>query len=468
MNPFNYIKDKVYGIDDLDISDDKKIEKIIILFSTVCAAVAIQPIPFADIFILTPIQAFMGTRIAKIRGYSFSMNEIYKEIIGLLGLSFLAQQTAIGLYKTILPFLGAVTTIPLVFILTYSMGKVMNYYFVSKTKGETLSKEDLIKAFKEARKSAKKNFNKDEIKRQAKDIKDEMKNYKETSKEFVQKNIDEMAVIAVMHKIKNGDALLTEEENIILEAMIRSTDKITDMDSAALYVEEMISRGSNSLMGASSNIKGIAHDLKYAKIENEDGDNILAFVPEDTSHPQYDVLEYNIETGEQQWVQLKSVSNPQTIYEWIEKYPGSEEALRVSEEVAREHGWKSSGISNEQMSKGVDDFFEKLEKYEGDLIDQLVVTAPPLTVLSSSFAVYTLFKKYKAKKIDKKRFIYLSTKITGLKAAKITSILALLSLPVIGQITAVYLISKLMLAALGVFEVSKEKLLLPSPSTKST
>ena len=83
MNPFNYIKDKVYGIDDLDISDDKKIEKIIILFSTVCAAVAIQPIAFAEIFILTPIQAFMGTRIAKIRGYSFSMTEIYKEKIGL-------------------------------------------------------------------------------------------------------------------------------------------------------------------------------------------------------------------------------------------------------------------------------------------------------------------------------------------------------------------------------------------------
>ena len=158
MNPFSYIKDKVYGIDDLDISDDKKIEKIIILFSTVCAAIAIQPIPFADIFILTPIQAFMGTRIAKVRGYSFSMSEIYKEIIGLLGLSFLAQQSAIGLYKTILPFLGAVTTIPLVFVLTYSMGKVMNFYFISKTKGQTLTKDDLVKAFKDARKTAKKNF----------------------------------------------------------------------------------------------------------------------------------------------------------------------------------------------------------------------------------------------------------------------------------------------------------------------
>lgn len=466
MNPFNYIKDKVYGIDDLDISDDKKIEKIIILFSTVCAAVAIQPIPFADIFILTPIQAFMGTRIAKVRGYSFSMSEIYKEIIGLLGLSFLAQQSAIGLYKTILPFLGALTTIPLVFVLTYSMGKVMNFYFISKTKGQTITKDDLMKAFKEARKSAKKNFNKDEIKKQAKEMKEDIKNYKESSKGFVQKNIDEMAIIAVMHKIKNGAALLTEEEHIILEAMIRSTDKIVDMESASLYVKEMIERGNESVIGAASNIKGIAHDLKYAKIENEDGDSVFAFVPEDTSYPQFDLMKWDSETGAVEFIQLKTVSEASSVYDWIKKYPGSEESLRVSEEVAREHGWKSSGISNEQMSKGVDDFFEKLEKYEGDLIDQLVVTAPPLTVLSSSFAVYTLFKKYKAKKIDKKRFIYLSTKITGLKAAKITSILALLSLPVIGQITAVFLISKLMLAALGVFEISKEKLLLPSPSVK--
>ena len=55
------------------------------------------------------------------------MSEIYKEILGVLGLSFLAQQTAIGLYKTILPFLGAITTIPLVFVLTYSIGKVKSY-----------------------------------------------------------------------------------------------------------------------------------------------------------------------------------------------------------------------------------------------------------------------------------------------------------------------------------------------------
>ena len=53
--------------------------------------------------------------------------------------------------------------------------------------------------------------------------------------------------------------------------------------------------------------------------------------------------------------------------------------------------------------------------------------------------------------------------MTGLKAAKIVMLLSLLALPVVGQIVGVYLISKLMLSAIGILEVKKEKLLLPAP-----
>ena len=49
------------------------------------------------------------------------------------------------------------------FVLTYAIGSVMDYYFVSKTQGKRVTKEDLVKAFKQARKDAKKNFSKDEI-----------------------------------------------------------------------------------------------------------------------------------------------------------------------------------------------------------------------------------------------------------------------------------------------------------------
>ena len=80
------------------------------------------------------------------------------------------------------------------------------------------------------------------------------------------------------------------------------------------------------------------------------------------------------------------------------------------------------------------------------------------------FIVY--LKKKKKNEIDKNKFIILSCKVTGLKAVKITSLLAILSLPLIGQVTAVYLISKLMLSAIGIFEVSKEKMLLPSPANR--
>ena len=130
MNPFNYIKENIYGIEKLDISDDEKVKKTIRFFGIVCAATAIQPIPFADIFVLTPIQAYMGTRIAKIRGYDFSISQVYKEILGVIGMAYMFQQGVIGLYKLGLPFLGAFTTMPLVFALTFAGGKMMDLYFV--------------------------------------------------------------------------------------------------------------------------------------------------------------------------------------------------------------------------------------------------------------------------------------------------------------------------------------------------
>ena len=463
MDPFKFIKDNTYGINQLNISPEKKVDKLLIFFSSVCAATAVQPIPFADIFILTPIQLYMGKFIGEARGYKFSMSEIYKEIIGVLGLSFLAQQTAIGLYKLGLPFVGGLMTIPLVFILTYSIGKVMDFYFVSKTQGKTLTKEDLKEFFKQARKDAKKNFTKDEIKKKTQETKEQMENYKPSAKEFVQKNIDELAVISVISKLRGGEKLVSEEEIIILEAMIRSANRITDLDSAIEYAKTTAAKGTESLMGAANNIKGIAHELKYIKEENEDGDTIFAFMPDDTSYPKFDVLNVDQSTGVQEWVQLKTTMNTQVIHDWIEKYPGAESSLRVNEEMARELGFKSTGISDKEISIEVNKFLDKLIEMDEALVSKIFVLAPPLTVISSSFAVYKLYKKYKNKEISKKQFIFLSTKITGMKAAKIITLMVLLAVPVVGQVLGVYLISQLMLAAMGIFDVSKDKLLLPAP-----
>ena len=464
MDPLKFVKDNTYGINQLNISPEKKVDKLLIFFSSVCAATAVQPIPFADIFILTPIQLYMGTLIAEARGYKFSMSEIYKEILGVIGLAYLAQQTAIGLYKTILPFFGAITTIPLVFVLTYAIGKVMDFYFVSKAQGRKLTKDDLMNFFKQARKDAKKNFTKEEIKKKTKEAKEEMANHKPSAKEFVQKNIDELSVISVISKLRGGEKLVTEEEYVILEAMIRSSNKITDLDSAIEFAKTTAAKGTESLTGAASNIKGIAHELIYVKTENEDGDTVFAFMPEDTNHPQFDVLTIDTSTGEQNWEQLKTTLNTEHIYNWIEKYPGSEESLKVNVEMAEKLGLPSTGIIDKELTVSVDNFLDKLTEMDESAVSQIIEMSPPLTIIASSFVVYGLFKRYQKKEISKKQFIFLSAKMTGLKAAKIVMLLSLLALPVVGQVVGVYLISKLILSAIGILEVKKEKLLLPAPT----
>jgi len=135
---------EVFSIENrTDLTEEQKITRICTIFGTTCAALAVQPIPFADVFILTPIQGVMGKKIADIRGYNISeagMKEVLIEIASLLGLGAVAQQFALGLYKVGLPFLAGFTTIPLVFGITYAMGKAMDYYFLKKIKGEKIDK----------------------------------------------------------------------------------------------------------------------------------------------------------------------------------------------------------------------------------------------------------------------------------------------------------------------------------------
>ena len=145
-----------------DISEDEKVSKVILIFSSSCALVAIQPIPFADIFLLTPIQIFMGKEIASIRGYSVTKVEIIdliKKISGVISLGLFAQYTVIGLYKIGLPVLGGFMTIPLVYGLTYAIGKTIDYCLVQEKTGRGVDMKDISeyakKVFKEGKKLGK-------------------------------------------------------------------------------------------------------------------------------------------------------------------------------------------------------------------------------------------------------------------------------------------------------------------------
>lgn len=157
-----------------DLSKDEKIARIIHTFSAVCSAVAIQPIPFADIIILTPIQAYMGSRLAAIHGVPVTDAGITSNITDLLktaGMGLIAQQLAIGAYKTGLPGLGGFMTIPLVYGLTYAIGNVLNVMFKTRSKGRELSdqeKKELFRDFlKEGKRKGKDKDNREDIKKRA-------------------------------------------------------------------------------------------------------------------------------------------------------------------------------------------------------------------------------------------------------------------------------------------------------------
>ena len=198
-----------------DLSEDEKRSRIIHIFSVTCAAVAVQPIPFADIFVLTPIQAYMGVRLSAIRGMPLSEAEatdLLKEVAGIVGLGMAAQQIALGLYKVGLPGLAGFTTIPLVYGLTYAIGRVMDYYLEKKSKGQTVSKADLKNMWGKFR---------EEGKEQAKKAKDEVEKKKSQislSEEALIKKAEGMsaeeAELAAYRYIKQDVALAITEASV--------------------------------------------------------------------------------------------------------------------------------------------------------------------------------------------------------------------------------------------------------------
>lgn len=137
-----------------DLTIEDKVSRIIHITCTTCAGVAIQPIPFADIFILTPIQAYMGSRIAAIRGVPVSESEtsaIIKEILGVIGMGFAAQQIALGIWKTLIPGAGGFMTIPIVYGLSYAIMRVIDAYFTAKAANRKLTQEEIKTIWKEAK-----------------------------------------------------------------------------------------------------------------------------------------------------------------------------------------------------------------------------------------------------------------------------------------------------------------------------
>lgn len=148
-----------------DMTDDQKVSRITHTACATCAAIAVQPIPFADIFVLTPTQAYFASRIAAIRGVPVSESDAadwIKETIGIIGLGFVAQQIAIGIWKIVSGGLGGVLTVPLVYSLTYAIMKISDAYFSAKSRNERLTNKQIKDIWKEAFREGKRKHSEEE------------------------------------------------------------------------------------------------------------------------------------------------------------------------------------------------------------------------------------------------------------------------------------------------------------------
>lgn len=152
----------INALDDIDkredLSDDEKVKRISHYAAGACAVIAIQPIPIADIFFLTPTQALFASRIARIRGVPISQSsatEVMKELVGIVGLGILAQQTALAIWKFVTIGLGAMLSVPMVYAFSYGIMQVADAYFVAKAEGRELSKREAKSILKAGQKEAK-------------------------------------------------------------------------------------------------------------------------------------------------------------------------------------------------------------------------------------------------------------------------------------------------------------------------
>lgn len=120
------------------LSEEESAEEVIKSAALLSGAIAVEPIPFADILLITPVQAKMVLHIGKIYGFDVSAErarEIAQELGATLAYGVVARQVMRGLAKLALPVIGGLITAPAVYGWTFALGRVAQNYFERKRAG---------------------------------------------------------------------------------------------------------------------------------------------------------------------------------------------------------------------------------------------------------------------------------------------------------------------------------------------
>lgn len=170
-----------------------------------------------------------------------------------------------------------------------------------------------------------------------------------------------------------------ENEQLVLEALRRSNSLLstaTDRELAE-YVQGM---EPYQLQGLQNNVKGIYHELRFARDYSANEDQYVVELFDAANHPGADVRIINLETGDVREVQLKATDFMSHIRAHNDRY----ESVRVfatSEMAEKTDSIQSTGMTNAELSGDVSNVVSGLgDKGESEVVMNSMALAGVLTL----------------------------------------------------------------------------------------
>ncbi|WP_198170711.1 YcjF family protein [Deinococcus arboris] len=142
---------------DPELSREDNAEEVIKSAALLSGAIAVEPIPFADLLLITPVQGKMVLHIGKIYGFDITPErslEIAREIGVTIAYGMAARQVMRGLAKLALPVIGGLITAPAVYGWTFALGRLAQNYFERRAQGLPDSRRNQVQVVQEAKRDS--------------------------------------------------------------------------------------------------------------------------------------------------------------------------------------------------------------------------------------------------------------------------------------------------------------------------
>lgn len=258
---------------------------------------------------------------------------------------------------------------------------------------------------------------------------------------------DEAAILATLAKLAFTPSPTLEESDYAVLAALRRSSNEWDL-SVPDAAERLSTYSEDQIGGLVNNVKGILHEMEFQKLENDDGDSVVAALFPDTNHRSVDIQMFDQATGDTWEVQLKATDDLSTISSWVDLNPDT--PILVTAELSERMGIPSTGVSNEDLTVRVEDFVDRMVEIGGDSDDSVWNYFPPLVAGSAGIIVFELWRRYRAGQIQFDVFKAMACRTLGIKAAKYGAIFAALAIPGLNIVVGAYLLGSLIFAVNGI------------------